>query len=340
MTITRKFWRSAAPFLYGVIGLAPVTLVCFQFHVGLATAALLYLMIVVLVSLKGSFVSSALFSVLAIGCLDYFFTIPLFTLGMNDIPSYISINVFLIVSLIITRLVSKVNKQADEALSSVSYRVIEAEEQERQRIAKDLHENIGQRVALLLLQIDKLKRDSLNAAEADGQLDGLLKQCSEILTDVKASAHELYSPRLEYLGLAGVMSSFCREFGAQKRAEIDFKSDGLPRQVPPDVSLCLFRVLQEAMHNAVQYSGVRQFDVRLWARSDEIHLTVSDCGVGFNVETARKSRGLGLHRMEERLKLVKGSLTIDSQKRGCTIHARVPVTLENDSKHEAGQQLT
>jgi signal transduction histidine kinase len=340
MTITHKFWRSAAPFLCGVIGLAPVTLVCFQIHVGLATAALLYLMIVVLVSLKGSFVASALVSVLAVGCLDYFFTAPLFTLGMNDLPSYVAMSVFLIVSLIITRLVSTVNKQAEEALSSVSYRVIEAEEQERQKIARDLHENIGQRVTMLVLQIDKLKRDSLNAADAHSQLDALLKQSSEILTDVKASAHELYSPRLEYLGLAGVMSSFCREFGAQKRAEIDFKSDGLPRLVPPDIALCLFRVLQEAVRNAVQHSGVRQFDVRLWATSDEIHLMVSDCGVGFDLKTARKTRRLGLHRMQERLKLVKGGLSIDSQKRGTTIHARVPVTLENDFKPEAGRQLT
>lgn len=336
MTITHKFWRSAAPFLFGVIGLAPVTLACFRIHVGLATAALLYLLIVVLVSLKGSFVSSALVSVVAGGCLDYFFTTPLFTLEMNDPPTYMAISVFLIVSLIITRLVSRVNKHAEEALSSVSYRVLEAEEQERQRIAKDLHENIGQQVTMLVLQIDKLKRDSLHAADAHGQLDELLKQSSEILTDVKALAHELYSPRFEYLGLAGVMSSFCREFGAQKRAEIDFKSDGLPKHVPSDITLCLFRVLQVAVHNAVQHGGARQFDVRLWATSDEIHLTVSDCGVGFDPETARKARRLGLNRMEERLKLVKGRLSIDSQTRGTTIYARVPITLENNSTHAAG----
>ena len=341
MTITHKFGRSAAPSLFGVIGLASVTLICFRTHVGLATAVLLYLMIVVLVSLKGSFVSSALVSVLAIVCLDYFFTTPLFTFGMNDLPSYAAMSIFLITSLIITRLVSRVQKQAEEALSSVSFRVIEAEEQERRRIATDLHENIGQRVTMLVLQIEKLKRDCLNAAEADSQLDALLKESSEILADVKASAHELYSPRLEYLGIAGVMRSFCQDFGAQKSAEIDFKSDGLPGHVPPDITLCLFRVLQEAVHNAVQHSGVRQFHGRLWATSDEIHLTVSDCGVGFDLETARKARGLGLNRMEERLKLVKGKLSIDSQpKRGATIHASVPLNLEKDSKHEAGRQLT
>jgi signal transduction histidine kinase len=107
--------------------------------------------------------------------------------------------------------------------------------------------------------------------------------------------------------------------------EIDFKSDDLPSSVPPEISLCLFRVLQEALHNAAKHSGVRQFDVQLKETANEIHLTVSDCGVGFNLETARKAGGLGLNHMQERLKLVKGSFSIDSQpNRGTTIHARVP----------------
>jgi signal transduction histidine kinase len=93
------------------------------------------------------------------------------------------------------------------------------------------------------------------------------------------------------------MSSFCRDFGAQKRVEIDFNCDGLPSNVPPEIALCLFRVLQEALHNAVKHSGVQQFDVRLWATSNEIHLTVGDCGVGFDLDTTSKAGGLGLHRM-------------------------------------------
>jgi len=336
-----KLGRSAAPFLFGVVGLAPVTLICFWIHIGLGTVALLYLMVVVLVSLKGSFVSSALVSLLAVLCLDYFFTTPLFTIAMNDLPNYTAISVFLIVSLIITRLVSRVNKQAQEALSSVGYRVIEAEEQERHRIAGDLHEDIGQRLTLLALCIEPLKTDTLDpSVDVPSRMDAAWKQTLEILTDVKALAHELYSPRLEYLGIAGVMSSFCKDFGERKRVGIDFRSDGLPSAIPREISLCLFRVLQEALRNAVQHSGVQQVDARLWATSDEIHLTVSDCGAGFDLETARKARGLGLNRMRERLKLVKGSLFIDSQpKRGTTIHARVPLTLENDSKHEVGRQL-
>lgn len=333
-----KFSRSAAQCLFGCIGLASVTLICFRLQLNLATAALLYLIVIVLLSLKAGFVSSAVVSVIAFGCLTYFFTSPIFSFRVNDPLSVVAVIVFLMTSLIITRLVSKARKLAEDALSSVSYRVIEEEEHERHRIAGDLHEDIGQRLTLLAIEIEQLKTDTPNPpVDVPSRMDAVLKQTLEILTDVKALAHELYSPRLEYLGIAVVMSSFCKEFGERKRVEIDFRSDGLPSLVPPDVSLCLFRVLQEALHNAVEHSGVRRFDAQLWATSDEIHLTVNDCGVGFNLETARKAGALGLNRIQERLKLVKGKLSIDSQPmRGTTIHARVPVSSGTDSMRVVG----
>lgn len=329
--------RSAAPCLFGAVALVPVTLIGFYFHLGLASASLLYVMVVVFTSMKGSFVSSTVVSLLAVGCLDYFFTIPLLTLGMNDLQSYVAMTVFLTTSLIVTRLVYRVRKQAEEALSSVSYRVVEAEEQERHRIAAELHEDIGQRLSLVAIKIEQLEKDPRNPIlDASSPMEGLWKQNLEILNDVIALAHELYSPRLQYLGIAGVMSSFCREFGDRKKVGIDFNSEGLPSFVPPEITLCLFRVLQAALHNAVQHSGVSQFDIQLNATSDEIRLAVSDCGVGFDLKTAKTSRGLGLNHMQERLKLVKGSLSIDSQpKRGTRIHARVPLSSERDTMRVA-----
>src|SRR5437879_11625039 len=109
------------------------------------------------------------------------------------------------------------------------------------------------------------------------------------------------------------MRSFCREFGEQQKVEIDFISHDLPSPLEPDTSLCVFRVLQEALHNSAKHSGVRHFEVRLWGTSDELHLTVRDSGVGFDREAATTSRGLGLISMEERLKIVNGTLAIDSQ---------------------------
>jgi signal transduction histidine kinase len=137
--------------------------------------------------------------------------------------------------------------------------------------------------------------------------------------------------------MAGAMKGFCREFGEHHKFEIDFESRDLPRQLPPDVSLCLFRVLQEALHNAAKHSGVKRFEVQLWGTSGDVHLTISDLGSGFDTESAMKGRGLGITSMQERLKLVKGDLTITSQpKRGTTIHARVPLDLESQSALATG----
>src|SRR5580692_1228700 len=218
------------------------------------------------------------------------------------------------------------SKRAEEALSSMNRRVIEAEERERNRIARDLHEDIGQRLALLAIGIEQLKNDHPNrTVELLDRMDSVRKQTLEILTDVKASAHELYSPRLEYLGVAAVMRIFCEEFGERKKVEIDFRSRGLPSLVQPEVSICLFRVLQEALHNGVKHSGVEKFRVQLWA-DDEIHLTVSDSGAGFDLEAARRGRGLGLIRMEQRLRLLNGTFSVDSQhEKGTTVHASVPL---------------
>jgi signal transduction histidine kinase len=105
---------------------------------------------------------------------------------------------------------------------------------------------------------------------------------------------------------------FCEEFGERKKVKIDFTSEGLLSSVVPEVSICLFRVLQEALHNGVMHSGVHKFHVQLWATLDEVHLTVTDSGAGFDVVAANKGRGLGLISMEERLKLLDGNLSIES----------------------------
>jgi signal transduction histidine kinase len=223
-------------------------------------------------------------------------------------------------------------RAAVEALSGMNRRVIEAEERERNRIAKDLHEDIGQRLTLLAIRIEQLKNELPNqAVELLDRMDAVWKQTLEVLADVKASAHELHSPRLEYLGIAKVMKSFCEEFGKRKGIEIAFRHDDVPSLVPPDVSICLFRVLQEALHNGVNHSGVQNFDVRLWGASEEIHLLVRDSGAGFDLEAVRKGQGLGLIRMEQRVKLVTGTFSIDSQPgRGTTVHVSVPLSSGRD----------
>jgi signal transduction histidine kinase len=230
---------------------------------------------------------------------------------------------------------------AEEAQSSVNRGLIDAEERERGRIARDLHDDIGQRIAMLALKLGKLRTDVPNpTVEVLTTMDQLQRQIEELTNDIQAVAHTLHSPKLEYLGLVTTMRSFCKEFGHQQKVEIHFKSHDLPSPVPQDVSLSLFRVLQEALQNSAKHSGARQFEVELFEASDAIHLIVRDSGLGFKPEAAIKGRGLGLISMQERIKPVKGEFSIDSQlKRGTTIHARVPLSSGSTSARAAAQRI-
>jgi signal transduction histidine kinase len=218
-------------------------------------------------------------------------------------------------------------KRAEDAVSSVNRRLIEAQESERARIARDLHDDIGQRLAVLAMSLDhatELLPDS--PSDALTCLNALQKQTAEITADVQALSHELHSSRRLQLGVAAAMRSYCGELSGQKNVEIEFSHHDVPANVPPDVSLCLFRVLQEALHNAVRHSRVHHFDVRLGGTADLLQLTVHDKGVGFDVDAASRGVGLGLTSMKERLKLIGGELLIESQsKHGTTVRARAPV---------------
>jgi PAS domain S-box-containing protein len=229
-------------------------------------------------------------------------------------------------------------KLAEVALANVSRRLIEAQEQERTRIARELHDDIGQRLALLTIELERFQESSPDLpVEGRSRMGELQKQSAEIATDIQTMSHELHSAKLEYLGMAAAMRGFCKEFGEQQKVEIDFQTHDLPIPLSPHISLCLFRVLQEALHNSAKHSGARHVEVQLWGDSDEIHLAVSDSGAGFDSEAVKVSRGLGLISMEERLKLVKGTFSIESQpKRGTIIHARVPLSSGSDSMRAAG----
>jgi PAS domain S-box-containing protein len=218
------------------------------------------------------------------------------------------------------------SKQAEAALADVSRRLIDAQEQERRRIARELHDDIGQRLALLAVKLEQLHQDPPDLPEIRIRMGELQLQASEIATDVQTLSHELHSTKLEYLGVVAAMRGHCQELGEQTRVKVDFKSQDLPSPLPPDISLCLFRVLQEALRNAVKHSGARRVEVGLWGTPDEVHLSVSDRGIGFDGEAAKRGRGLGLISMEERLKLHRGTLSIDTKpKLGTTVHARVPL---------------
>ena len=228
-------------------------------------------------------------------------------------------------------------KLAEEALAGVGRRLIDAQEQERTRIARELHDDFAQRLALVAVELDQLRQELPNPPEIRSRMGALQRQTSAIATDIQTLSHELHSAKLEYLGIAAAMRGFCKEFGKQQNAEIDFRTHDLPSPLSPDISLCLFRVLQEALHNSAKHSGVRHVEVQLSGTSDEIHLMVNDSGVGFDREAVKERGGLGLISMEERLKLLKGTFSVESEPEGgTTIHARVPLSSDSKPMRAAG----
>jgi len=227
-------------------------------------------------------------------------------------------------------------KVAEAALASVSGRLIMAQEQERTRIARELHDDIGQRLALLANELQQFQQDSPNLPEVRNRMEKLEKQTHEIVADIQSLSHELHSSKLEYLGIATAMRSFCKEFSERQSVKVDFSIEGVT-VVPSEISLCLFRVLQEALHNALKHSGVRDFNVELRGALDAVQLTVRDSGVGFDPVTVAKGRGLGLTSMQERLKLVDGIVSINSTPNGGTIiQARVPLDSRGHAMRATG----
>jgi signal transduction histidine kinase len=219
-------------------------------------------------------------------------------------------------------------KLAEEALSKANRRLIAAHEEERARIARELHDDINQRVALLGLELDRI-RQNLPASAVDLKRDigEANKMISEMGDDIQALSHRLHSSKLEYLGLTAAVAGYCKELSDRHGVEIDFHSEGIPKKLPHEISLCFFRVSQEALQNAMKHSGSRRFEVSLVGALNEVNLTVRDLGTGFDPESVMKGSGLGLISMKERMKLVGGELSIESQLQlGTTIYARVALS--------------
>lgn len=325
--------REIAECLIALVALVALTVVSYRWSFNLATATLLYVIVVVLVSRTCGFVSSTVVAIAAALSLAHLAP-PAYSFRVDDPLNIVAIIAFLTTSLIIALVVSKLRKMVEEALSSVNRVLIDAEERERARIARELHDDVGQRVALLQIRFDQLQTDIPNpTVETLNTMDDLRKQIEELAADIQTLAHTLHSSKLEYLGLVKTMRSFCNELEHQQKVEVDFRSYDLPSPLPPDVSLSLYRVLQEALQNSAKHSGARQFEVELFGESGAIHLRVRDSGVGFNPEAARNGRGLGLISMQERIKLVKGEFWIDSRpKSGTTIHASVPLSSNRSAR--------
>jgi len=217
-------------------------------------------------------------------------------------------------------------KQMEEALSGLSRKLIESQEQERTRIARELHDDVSQQLALLAVELDQWDRSRGHDSDRHDHLVHAKQRIAEIGRDVQSLSHQLHSSKLEYLGLVAAAKSFTKEISEMNHVQVDFKEHGVPRNLPQEVSLSLFRILQQAVHNALKHSGAKQIEVRMWEQSHELHLQVKDLGKGFDLLAEMQGVGLGLTSMRERARLVNGNISIESKPRqGTTIHVRVPL---------------
>jgi signal transduction histidine kinase len=220
---------------------------------------------------------------------------------------------------------------ARDAQMQLSGRLIDAQEKERSRLAAELHDDFSQRLALLALGLENASEalpDSPRAAKQ--QLQELINSAGELGADIHTVSHRLHSATLESLGLGPGVSSLCKEFTDRHGIEIDYSADNIPRIVDPDVALCLFRIVQEALQNLRKHSGAARAEVRLMKRADRILVSVYDQGKGFDMSDMKAHEGLGIQSMGERARLLSGRFEIHSKPgRGTRVEAAIPLPTTN-----------
>ena len=224
-------------------------------------------------------------------------------------------------------------KQAREAQEQLSGLLINAQEQERSRLAAEIHDDFSQRLAVLSLGLETAaERISESMPETNRQMQELMESASELGADLHTLSHRLHSSTLERLGLVAGVGSFCKEFNAQHGTQVAFSHHNVPRSVSPEIALCLFRIVQEGLRNVQKHSGAAHAEVKLEMLDGELHLSISDDGKGFNIKDGSDRQGLGLWSMRERARLVDGRFEIHSEKeKGTRIDVWTPIELKSDA---------
>jgi signal transduction histidine kinase len=201
--------------------------------------------------------------------------------------------------------------------------VIEAQDNERARIARELHDSVGQKIALLQMALGQIA-GAMAADEHRARLLEVRAQVADVARELHDISYELHPLRLRLLGLPKTLAALCREITQESAIDVTFSGDESVAAFGAHESLCLYRIAQEALHNAVKHSGAARASVQLVRRGDTVLLIVSDSGRGFDV--SRPGEGLGLTSMRQRAQFVHGTFDVQSARgRGTRICATVPL---------------
>jgi signal transduction histidine kinase len=219
-------------------------------------------------------------------------------------------------------------RRADREIKDLAGRLITAQEAERSRIARDLHDDINQQLASLSIALSAVKR-RLQHGEAAGvqeEIARLQQRVIDVANVTRQLSHDLHPGVLQHVGLVAALRGHCAEFGSQHGIEITFCAAAGLDGVPQEIALCLYRVAQEALRNIAEHSRARVAHVGLNPTAEGLELTINDDGQGFDIVEARRLGGVGLISLDERVRLIGGSLTIETQRgRGTELRVRVPI---------------
>lgn len=236
---------------------------------------------------------------------------------------------------IITQTDVTAQKEAERTALELPGRLLRAQEEERSFIARELHDHVNQRLALMTINLEQLRQVMRGRLEEQSRIDKLRKEAVQISTDVHRLSHRLHPANLEQLGLPTAIREQCSEFSEQHQLRVECLIRGVPPDVDNDVAACVFRILEEALHNAATHGQATKIGVELYANQGRLYLRVSDNGKGFDPAERTSSGGLGLISMRERLRLVRGELSIfSSPSHGTRIEARVPLGRREEQQEQ------
>jgi signal transduction histidine kinase len=218
-------------------------------------------------------------------------------------------------------------RQAQEERQALSARLAAAQEEERRRISRELHDDLTQRLAGLAMSLGSLAAEPPASSKLKQRLRALQTGVAHAAEVARHVAHQLHPSELDDLGVVAALRALCEEFGRQQKIAVRFTSRGLPRKLNREIASCLYKVTQESLHNISQHANTKGVSVTLGRTGRRIHLRVVDTGVGFSLQALGTTVGLGIQSMRERVRLVNGSFIIKSQPgEGTQITAEVPLS--------------
>ncbi len=221
-------------------------------------------------------------------------------------------------------------QQSRRELRALTGRLINAQEEERKRISRELHDDLSQKLALLAFDTGSLLQ-ALPASvdEIKESLRNFQVRVVQLSQDVRRISHQLHPSILEDLGLTAALGELCEEFSAREGIEVQFEQEAMPKALSVDVASCLYRVAQEALHNVSKHARASHARLKVRGSPEGIHLCICDTGVGFDSEAGLSRPGLGIVSMEERVRLVHGEFSINSQPgQGTEVRVFVPLSRE------------